>query len=76
MTDGARRQPLRVALFSLEPWDEVWRRNQHLASRIAGTVDVESVVFVTPPRGGLALRARRHHPMPGVEVVEPPYIEP
>ena len=62
--------------MSLEPWDEVWRRNQHLAARLVTSGAVASLVFVTPPAGGLALRARRYSPLPGVEVVTPPLVIP
>jgi glycosyltransferase involved in cell wall biosynthesis len=70
------RQPLRVGLVSLEPWDMVWRRNQHLAASLVGSGVVTSLIFVNPPTGGLALRARRHRPMPGIEVVTPPLVVP
>ncbi len=66
----------RVALLSLEPWDEVWRRNQHLASRLVRNGSVASILFVNPPRGGLALRALRHQPEPGITVVTPPLLVP
>src|SRR4051794_13181470 len=36
----------RVVLLSLDPWDEVWRRNQHLAVRLVRLGLVESLVFV------------------------------
>jgi glycosyltransferase involved in cell wall biosynthesis len=60
----------RVALISLEPWDEMWRRNQHLASELTKQQLVESIVFVEPPvlwRGA----SRPRHPIPGVTVVRP-----
>ena len=66
----------RVGLLSLEPWDDVWRRNQHLASRLVTSKAIESIVFVTPPVGGLAVRARRHYPLRDIEVVTPPLIIP
>lgn len=68
--------PLRVALLSLEPWDEVWRRNQHLAANLVRLPAVESILFVTPPTGGLAIRARRFRPTTAIEVVTPPLIVP
>lgn len=37
---------------------------------------VESVLYVEPPAGGLAVRARRHRPRAGVEVVTPPLLVP
>ena len=57
----------RVALVSLEPWDQVWRRNQHLVAELVGQQLVGSVVFIepamaarpTPPRHAAARRHRR-----------------
>ena len=69
-------QPLRVGLLSLEPWDMVWRRNQHLAMSLVRSEAVTSLIFVNPPAGGLALRARTHRPAPGIEVVTPPLVVP
>ena len=37
-----------VALLSLEPWDDVWRRNQHLAVRLVRLGFVERIWFVSP----------------------------
>jgi teichuronic acid biosynthesis glycosyltransferase TuaH len=66
----------RVGMLSLEHWDEVWRRNQHFAARLVRTGVVESLVFVTPPRGGLALRSTRWQPMAGIDVLTPPLLVP
>jgi teichuronic acid biosynthesis glycosyltransferase TuaH len=44
---------VRPVLLSIELWDEIWRRNQQLASRIPGTI------FVEPGRPGLSPRWRR-----------------
>lgn len=57
-----------VVLVSLEPWDEVWRRNQHFASRLVRKALVERLTFLAPPS--------RHPPLPfsperGVCVVTP-----
>lgn len=49
-------------LFSIEPWDAVWRRNQQLASRVPGTV------FVEPPVAG----AHSRHRVEGATVVVSP----
>ena len=38
-----------VAVVSLEPWDEVWRRNQHLASRLVAQGHVQRLTFICPP---------------------------
>jgi glycosyltransferase involved in cell wall biosynthesis len=67
---------MKVAHLSLDPWDEVWRRNQHLAAGLADTRAVESVLYVEPPAGGLAVRPRRRRPWAGVEVVTPPLLVP
>jgi glycosyltransferase involved in cell wall biosynthesis len=72
----AYRPPPRIAVLSLETWDGVWRRNQHVASRVVDTGAASSLLFVTPPHGGLAVRARRWSPQPGIEVVTPPLLVP
>ena len=61
-----------VACISLEPWDEVWRRNQHLAWQLVGQGLVERLVFVEPPRLGKGWQ--RSSPRPGLEVVRPPML--
>ncbi|MDT4914556.1 MAG: teichuronic acid biosynthesis glycosyltransferase TuaH, partial [Pseudonocardiales bacterium] len=63
---------LRAALLSLEPWDEVWRRNQHFAAGLLEGGDVSSLIWISPPAGGLSLRASSARPLSGVDVVEPP----
>ncbi|MHA3704362.1 glycosyltransferase [Jatrophihabitans sp. YIM 134969] len=65
--------PRRVGVLSLEPWDDVWRRNQHLVAALLATGLVGDVVFVEPPA---ARRPRRFRPRPGVEVVRPPLLLP
>ena len=62
-----------VALLSLEPWDDVWRRNQHLAAELVRQDLVRRIVFIEPARPG---RGRRWSPLPGVEVVRPPLLIP
>ena len=66
----------RVGMLSLEPWDAVWRRNQHLAARVVRSGAVRHLQFVTPPTPGLALRARRVSPEPGIDVITPPLVVP
>lgn len=66
----------RVALISLETWDEVWRRNQHLASRLVSSGRITELLFITPPVGGLQLTSRRWSPMPGITVLTPPLVVP
>jgi glycosyltransferase involved in cell wall biosynthesis/GT2 family glycosyltransferase len=68
--------PPRIALLSPEPWDDVWRRNQHVASRLVRSGRLASLLFVNPPDPGLALRSVRHRPEPGIEVVTPPLLFP
>lgn len=62
-----------VALLSLEPWDDVWRRNQHLAAELVRQRLVRRIVFVEPARPG---RGRRWNPRPGIEVVRPALVIP
>lgn len=40
---------MRVALISLEPWDDVWRRNQHFAVQLVAQGLASTVLFVEPP---------------------------
>lgn len=65
-----------MAVLSLERWDEIWRRNQHLASRLVSSGVARSLLFITPPTPGLRIRAKRWSPMPGVTVVTPPLVVP
>jgi teichuronic acid biosynthesis glycosyltransferase TuaH len=67
---------LRAAVLSVEPWDDVWRRNQYLAAEVVRSGVVTSLLWVSPPSGGFAPRARTSSPMPGVTVVEPPLLVP
>jgi teichuronic acid biosynthesis glycosyltransferase TuaH len=60
----------RVALVSLEPWDQVWRRNQHLAAELVAQQLVGSVVFIEPAMAARPSPSRT--PLPGVTVVSPP----
>lgn len=49
-----------IVLFSLEPWDEVWRRNQFLVRELFARDSGLFVLFVEPPRDVLHdLRSRR-----------------
>ncbi len=59
----------RVLMLSLEPWDDTWRRNQHLARALLADRLVESVVVVEPPvrRGSVVVR----EPWDGVTAVRP-----
>lgn len=60
---------MHVLLFSLERWDEVWRRNQHLAARLVRSGAASRVTFVEPPL--LRVREASWSPEPGVEVLRP-----
>ena len=63
LSDRAQQGRLRVVLLSLEPWDEVWRRNQHLSAQLVRGDVVSAIDYLEPPM----LRGR-----PGV-VREPLY---
>lgn len=60
---------MHVMLFSLEAWDEVWRRNQHLVARLVSGGLVDQVTFVDPPL--LRQRLETWSPLAGVQVVRP-----
>lgn len=55
--------------MSLEPWDDVWRRNQHFAWQLVDQELASTVVFVEPPM--LGEPGRRRSPRPGIDVVRP-----
>ncbi|TAM69458.1 MAG: glycosyltransferase [Microbacteriaceae bacterium] len=67
--DGGR---LRIVVASLEPWDEVWRRNQYLVHGLLGEDPAVEVLFVEPPADPVhALsRAGRPHRGRGLRTVE------
>ncbi|WP_278235262.1 glycosyltransferase [Isoptericola sp. AK164] len=54
-----------LVVFSLEPWDEVWRRNQHLVSRLLDADPELHVLFVEPPADPLHAARSGHPPRPG-----------
>lgn len=60
--------PLHVGLLSLERWDGVWRRNQHLANQLIEQGIVDRITFVEPT--ALA-RTEIGHPLPGITTVRP-----
>jgi teichuronic acid biosynthesis glycosyltransferase TuaH len=45
----ARAESFDVVCFSLEPWDEVWRRNQHMASELLRLRPTLRLLFAEPP---------------------------
>jgi teichuronic acid biosynthesis glycosyltransferase TuaH len=57
-----------LGVLSLEPWDEVWRRNQHLVHQLVEQRLVGGVTFVEPAGRG---PARVSYPHPGVTSVRP-----
>ncbi|MEU2201901.1 glycosyltransferase [Isoptericola sp. NPDC019482] len=63
MTEG--RPPRALVVVSLEPWDDVWRRNQHLVSRLLRDDAALHVLFVEPPRDVSLALLRRERPRPG-----------
>ena len=40
--------PIKVALISLEPWDQVWRRNQHFCRQLVRQGLFGELVFIEP----------------------------
>jgi teichuronic acid biosynthesis glycosyltransferase TuaH len=64
----APRLARHVGVLSLEPWDEVWRRNQHLVHQLLEQHLVDRVTFVEPAGRGPSALA---HPHPGVTTVRP-----
>lgn len=64
---------LSVGVISLEPWDEVWRRNQHLVRELLDQGLVNKVVFVEP---ATSARSAVRTSLPGVTVVRPQRLLP
>ncbi len=54
-----------VVLVSLEPWDEVWRRNQHLAAGLLRRYPDLRLLVVEPPEDPLHDVVRRVRPRAG-----------
>ena len=59
----------RIALLSLEPWDDTWRRNQHLASALVAGSMVDRMTFVEPAEKKSSRTSRE--PLPGITVYTP-----
>jgi teichuronic acid biosynthesis glycosyltransferase TuaH len=71
---GMTRRLGTIVLLSLEQWDQVWRRNQHLSAAIVGLGLADRIVFVCP---GVKLRHQRSFdPKPGITVVTPHLVLP
>ena len=64
----------RVAVLSLEPWDQTWRRNQHLASRLVSEGHAREITWISPAVRGTARRVLR--PLEGIKVIVPPLVVP
>lgn len=54
-----------LVVGSLERWDEVWRRNQHLVAALLRAGTVRRVLFVEPPADPTSDLAGRRHPRVG-----------
>src|ERR1039458_6015058 len=68
VTLGAKTALGNVAVVSLERWDEVWRRNQHLAARLPALGLADHVTFINPANQSGAIE---FSPVPGVTVISP-----
>lgn len=55
-----------LVVCSLEPWDEVWRRNQYLIAGLLRRDPGLRVLFVEPPADPLNAFRRRERPSPGL----------
>lgn len=53
---------LRVVVCSLEPWDEIWRRNQYLVDSLLREDPTMEVLFVEPPEDPIHALSRRQRP--------------
>ena len=45
-----QHEPFDLIYIALEPWDEVWRRNQPLCAELARSGAARRIVYVEPPR--------------------------
>ena len=75
MVTAAPPPQARVALVSLEPWDDVWRRNQHLSAALVRGGRVRRLDVVEPPTLRPD-RGPRREPLPAVRVVAPRLLLP
>ena len=65
MTEPVGEPVRELVVCSLEAWDDVWRRNQHLVSRLLAADEDLRVVFVEPPSDPSHALARRARPRRG-----------
>jgi teichuronic acid biosynthesis glycosyltransferase TuaH len=63
-----------VALLSADPWDDVWRRNQHLATQLVTLGLVQRIRYINPP--SKLSHQRTFEPHPGIQVVTPHLLAP
>lgn len=63
-----------VVLISLEAWDDVWRRNQHLVSRLLARDESLRVLFVEPASDPLHAALHRRAARPGRGLREGPAL--
>ena len=63
-----------LVVMSLEGWDEVWRRNQHLVSGLLATDTDLRVLFVEPPVDPLFDVSRGRRPSAGRRVTQIPGV--
>ena len=59
-----------LVVYSLEPWDEIWRRNQFLVSGLLRTDPSLRVLFVEPPADPLYELTNRRAPRTGTRLSE------
>jgi teichuronic acid biosynthesis glycosyltransferase TuaH len=61
-----------LVIVSLEAWDEVWRRNQHLVSALSSAGHVDRVLWVEPASDPVHALRRRRRPHLGAGLREVP----
>jgi glycosyltransferase involved in cell wall biosynthesis len=65
-TDPVEVAALRdLVVCSLEPWDDVWRRNQFLTDELLRCLPALRVLFVEPPADALFELSQMHRPVGG-----------
>lgn len=57
--------PRRIVVFSLEPWDDVWRRNQYLIDALLRADPTLEVIVVEPPEDPVHRLVTRRRPRLG-----------
>jgi glycosyltransferase involved in cell wall biosynthesis len=65
-----------IVVISLEAWDNVWRRNQHLISRLLKGDEAMRVLFVEPPADPLYELSSGRRPSLGRRVRERQDVQP